>query len=135
MCAPRRTVEHHPVRPSLRGPGRPSRAGEAARLVDPCSPDEFAAARIPGSVDLPFDVLRARRRHLRIEHDEPVTFVCASGMHSEQIRELLRGCGSWAGLAFTAVTDTCAMARVLVTLPHHRARAAHRDVALAAWTR
>ncbi len=35
----------------------------------------------------------------------------------------------WAGLAFTAVTDTSAMARVLVTLPHHRASAAHRDVA------
>ena len=151
------------------------------RLIDVRTPGEFASAHIPGSYNVPLDLLREHRDELTARHGEPVVLVCASGARAEQARTLLetagldrlsvlrggitgweqdggelnRGRGAWAmerqvrlvagllvlagvvastlveplkwiagfvgaGLTFAAVTNTCAMSRVLGLLPHNR---------------
>jgi len=155
--------------------------GSQLRLIDVRTPGEFASAHIPGSYNVPLDLLREHRDELTARHGEPVVLVCASGARAEQARTLLetagldrlsvlrggitgweqdggelnRGRGTWAmerqvrlvagllvlagvvastlveplkwiagfvgaGLTFAAVTNTCAMSRVLGLLPHNR---------------
>lgn len=154
----------------------------AARLIDVRAPGEFAGAHIPGSYNVPLDLLREHRRELQAAHNDPVVLVCRGGVRADQARELLaasglenvrvlrggitawtsaeaplvRGRGTWAmerqvrlvagalvlltvtaslfveplkwlavavgaGLVVAAVTDTCAMARLLSLLPWNRA--------------
>jgi rhodanese-related sulfurtransferase len=163
------------------------------RLIDVRTPGEFAALHIPGSYNVPLDLLREHRDELRAEHDDPVVLVCASGARAEQARSVLdrtglerlevlrggvadwqrdggpvrEGAGVWAmerqvrltagslvlggvlvsvryrpavalagvigaGLAFSAVTNTCGMARLLALLPHNRRCAPDPADALAA---
>ncbi|MBA8826259.1 rhodanese-related sulfurtransferase [Saccharopolyspora lacisalsi] len=151
------------------------------RLIDVRAPGEFAAAHIPGSANVPLDLLREHRTELTAAHEDPVVLVCASGARAEQARGVLetagldqlsvlsggitgwqqhegpmtRGSGTWAmerqvrltagllvltgvvgstlhaplkwiagfvggGLTFAAITNTCAMSRVLGLLPHNR---------------
>ena len=151
------------------------------RLIDVRTPGEFASAHVPGSYNVPLDLLREHREELTARHGDPVVLVCASGGRAEQARTLLesagldrlsvlrggitgweqeggelnRGRGTWAmerqvrlvagllvltgvvastayeplkwiagfvgaGLTFAAVTNTCAMSRVLGLLPHNR---------------
>ena len=170
-----------------------------ARLVDVRTPGEFAAVRVPGSVNVPLDVLRSHRPSLQAEHDDIVVLLCASGTRAAQARDLLTGSGltrvevleggvsAWeqrgdpgdrgaegrtvwsmerqvrltagslvlagvlgslryrpvvalagaigAGLTFSALTDTCGMARVLALLPYNRRGAPGTAAALAALTR
>lgn len=168
----------------------------SARLIDVRSPGEFASVRIPGSVNLPLDLLRRQGGTLRSEHDDPVVLLCASGTRAAQARDVLAGCGlsrvevleggvtAWeqagrevhrgsgvwamerqvrltagslvlagvlgslryrpavalagaigAGLTFSAVTDTCGMARMLALLPHNRRGRPDTARALAALVR
>lgn len=151
------------------------------RVIDVRTPGEFASAHIPGSYNVPLDLLREHREELTAGHGDPVVLVCASGARAEQARTLLetsgldrlsvlrggitgweqdggelnRGRGTWAmerqvrlaagllvltgviastiaeplkwiagfvgaGLTVAAVTNTCAMSRVLGLLPHNR---------------
>lgn len=151
------------------------------RLIDVRAPGEFASSHIPGSYNVPLDLLREHREELTAQHGDPVVLVCASGGRAEQARTLLesagldrlsvlrggitgweqdggelnRGRGTWAmerqvrlaagllvlggvvastayeplkwiagfvgaGLTFAAVSNTCAMSRVLGLLPHNR---------------
>ncbi len=151
------------------------------RLIDVRTPGEFAATHIPGSYNVPLDLLREHRAELTARHGDPVVLVCASGARAEQARALLetagldrisvlrsgitgwqgeggdleRGRGTWAmerqvrlvagllvltgvvastayeplkwisgfvgaGLTFAALSNTCAMSRVLGLLPHNR---------------
>nr|WP_221219260.1 rhodanese-like domain-containing protein [Prauserella isguenensis] len=151
------------------------------RLIDVRAPGEFASSHIPGSYNVPLDLLREHREELTARHGDPVVLVCASGGRAEQARGLLenaglerlsvlrggitgwqqqggelnRGRGTWAmerqvrlvagllvltgvvasiayeplkwiagfvgaGLTFAAVSNTCAMSRVLGLLPHNR---------------
>jgi rhodanese-related sulfurtransferase len=151
------------------------------RLIDVRAPGEFASSHIPGSYNVPLDLLREHREELTAQHGDPVVLVCASGARAEQARTLLenagldrlsvlrggitgweqqggelnQGRGTWAmerqvrlvagllvltgvlastayeplkwiagfvgaGLTFAAVSNTCAMARVLGMLPHNR---------------
>lgn len=151
------------------------------RLIDVRTPGEFAAAHIPGSYNVPLDLLREHRAELTSKHNDPIVLVCASGGRADQARSMLesagldqlsvlkggvtsweqnggpmnRGSGTWAmerqvrlvagllvltgvvastayeplkwisafvgaGLTFAAITDTCAMSRVLGLLPHNR---------------
>lgn len=155
------------------------------RLIDVRTPGEFASAHIPGSVNVPLDLLRAHRANLSTEHDDPIVLVCAAGPRADQAREVLekagfgqlsvlkggltsweadggamnRGRGTWAmerqvrlvagsvvlagvlgstiysplkwvagaigaGLTVAALTNTCAMGRMLSMLPHNRPRRA-----------
>ncbi|WP_245779976.1 rhodanese-like domain-containing protein [Actinopolyspora lacussalsi] len=165
------------------------------RLIDVRSPGEFDSVNIPGSHNVPIELLRERRAELDSGHDDPVVLVCASGARAEQARTLLeqagvdgchvlrggieewqreggevnRGNGVWpmerqvrlvagslvltgvlgslayrplkwlagfvgAGLTFAAISDTCAMARLLGMLPHNRRSALDPDTALSAVT-
>ena len=165
------------------------------RLIDVRTPGEFAAAHIPGSSNVPLDLLRELRHELRAEHSDAVVLVCASGARAEQARSVLdraglqrlevlrggmtewqrdggevsEGHGTWAmerqvrlaagslvmtgvlgslryrplialagaigaGLTFSAVSNTCGMARVLALLPHNRRGAPDAAAALGALT-
>ncbi|WP_017973259.1 rhodanese-like domain-containing protein [Actinopolyspora halophila] len=156
-------------------------ANPRTRLIDVRTPGEFTAEHIPGSHNVPLDLLRERSSELTPAHEDPVVLVCASGNRAEQARELLEsagtdragvlrdglsgwrehgapvehGSGTWsmerqvrlaagslvllgvvgsvflrplkwlagfvgAGLTFAAVSNTCAMARLLELLPHNR---------------
>ncbi|MFC7345036.1 rhodanese-like domain-containing protein [Saccharopolyspora griseoalba] len=151
------------------------------RLIDVRAPGEFASSHVPGSYNVPLDVLRDHREELAAQHGDPVVLVCASGARAEQARTLLENAGldqlsvlrggitgweqrggelnqergTWAmerqvrlaagllvltgvvasiayeplkwiagfvgaGLTFAALSDTCAMSRVLGLLPHNR---------------
>jgi rhodanese-related sulfurtransferase len=175
---------------------REARASDPqVRLIDVRTPGEFASARIPGSCNVPLDLLREHRAELTADHGDPVVLVCASGTRAEQARSVLeaagaqrlsvlsggitsweqaggeldRGRGTWAverqvrlaagllvltgvlastafeplkwvagfvgaGLTFAAITDTCAMSRVLGLLPHNRTRTGDGRALLAALT-
>lgn len=157
-------------------------ADPQARLIDVRTPGEFASSHIPGSCNVPLNLLREHHDELTAEHGDPIVLVCASGARAEQAGTLLDsvgldrlsvlrggiagwqqhggelnyGRGTWAmerqvrltagllvfigvvastayeplkwiagfvgaGLTFAAVTNTCAMSRVLGLLPHNRA--------------
>ncbi|MGW3352747.1 rhodanese-like domain-containing protein [Nonomuraea rubra] len=163
-------------------------SGAGVRLIDVRSPGEFAASHIPGSANVPLDVLRRHSAQLRAEHDDHVVLVCRSGVRARDAYAIAaatglpavsvldgglntwesqgapvnRGRGTWAmerqvrmvaggivlagvagsvvwrpatwvagaigaGLAFSALTDTCAMARALSVLPWNRAAQARPD--------
>ncbi|MDA8368671.1 MAG: rhodanese-like domain-containing protein [Nocardiopsaceae bacterium] len=170
-------------------------ANPRTRVIDVRTPGEFAAAHIPGSYNVPLDLLREHQRELSAEHGDPVVLVCRSGMRADQAQQLMatsgldqvhvlqggisswesvgaplkRGKGTWAmerqvrlvagsivlttvvaslayeplkwvaaaigaGLTFAAVTDTCAMARMLSLLPWNRTRTCDMPTMLAALT-
>lgn len=165
------------------------------RLIDVRTPGEFAAAHIPGSTNVPLEVLREHQEDLGAAHEDPIVLVCASGARAEQARTVLRaaglerlsvlsggvtawhqhgaptneGSGTWAmerqvrltagllvlagvlgstrhaplkwiagfvggGLTFSALSNTCGMARLLALLPHNRVRTADTSTMLAAVT-
>lgn len=165
------------------------------RLIDVRTPGEFAAVHIPGSANVPLDLLREHRDELEAVHDDPVVLVCASGARAEQARSVLasaglqqlsvldggitgwqhhdapvdRGSGTWGmerqvrlvagllvlsgvtasiaherlkwvagfvggGLTFAAITNTCAMSRLLGLLPHNRTPKADASTMLTALT-
>lgn len=165
------------------------------RLIDVRTPGEFAATHIPGSHNVPLDMLRAHSDELRATHTDPVVLICASGARADQARSVLdkagvaelsvlrggltgweqndgpvhQGSGTWAmdrqvrlaagslvltgvlgstrypslkwvagfvgaGLSFAAITNTCAMSRVLALLPHNRTHSPDPASALAAVT-
>ncbi|AQZ63082.1 unnamed protein product [[Actinomadura] parvosata subsp. kistnae] len=156
-------------------------SGANVRLIDVRSPGEFTASHIPGSANVPLDLLRKHSTQLRAEHDDHVVLVCRSGVRARDAHQIVaaaglaavsvldgglnawesqgapvnRGRGTWAmerqvrmvagsivlagvaasvfwkpakwaagaigaGLAFSALTDTCAMARALSFLPWNR---------------
>ncbi|ASU77451.1 sulfurtransferase [Actinopolyspora erythraea] len=182
-----------PGTPHATQPRENPRTDPRTRLIDVRSPGEFDAAHIPGSHNVPLDLLRERRDELERAHDDPVMLVCASGARAERARTLLesagvhgcdvlpggitawereggevsRGRGVWpmerqvrlvagslvltgvlgslayrplrwlagfvgAGLTFAAISDTCAMARLLSLLPHNRRSTVDPDAALSA---
>ncbi|GAA4972464.1 rhodanese-related sulfurtransferase [Nonomuraea thailandensis] len=163
-------------------------SGAGIRLIDVRSPGEFAAGHIPGSANVPLDLLRRHSARLRAEHDDQVVLVCRSGVRARDAHRIAaaaglaavsvldgglnawesqgapvnRGRGTWAmerqvrmaaggivlagvagsvvwkpakwvagavgaGLAFSALTDTCAMARALSVLPWNRTAAARPE--------
>lgn len=165
------------------------------RLIDVRTPGEFASLHIPGSYNVPLNLLREHRADLTADHGDPVVLVCRSGMRAEEARKLVdtagrtgisvlqggvtawraagapveKGRGTWsmerqvrftagaivlvsvlaglayppltwiaaiigAGLVFAAVTDTCAMARVLGLLPWNRTAPCDSEAVLTALT-
>jgi rhodanese-related sulfurtransferase len=165
------------------------------RLIDVRTPGEFAAAHIPGSYNVPLDLLREHRTELSAEHDNPMVLICGSGVRADDARAVLaarglgrltvlegglnawdrqgapvvRGTGKWAmerqvrlvagslvltgilgsvfapkmkwlagfiggGLTFSALSNTCTMARVLSLLPYNRPPAQDAPTLLAALT-
>ncbi|WP_406690754.1 rhodanese-like domain-containing protein [Saccharopolyspora sp. ID03-671] len=84
--------------PSASTPVDPARLRELLgdnriRLIDVRTPGEFAAARIPGSHNVPLDLLREHHHELTAHHDDDVVLVCASGNRAEQARAVLDSAG------------------------------------------
>ncbi|MBK0868770.1 rhodanese-like domain-containing protein [Saccharopolyspora sp. HNM0986] len=68
-------------------------ADPQVRLIDVRMPGEFASAHIPGSDNVPLNLLREHRDELTAQHGDPVVLVCASGARAEQARTLLETAG------------------------------------------
>jgi len=68
-------------------------AADRPRLIDVRTPGEFATAHIPGSANVPLDLLRAHRDELRAHLDERVVLVCRSGQRAGQAERVLAAAG------------------------------------------
>lgn len=69
--------------------------GSAAppRVLDVRTPAEFAAVHIPGSYNVPLDLLREHRDELRRHLDTDVVLVCRSGQRAERAEQELVAAG------------------------------------------
>lgn len=66
---------------------------ENARVIDVRTPAEFESVHIPGSYNVPLDLLSEHRDELRAKVDEPVILVCGSGARAQQADTTLRSTG------------------------------------------
>ena len=66
---------------------------EGPRLLDVRSPAEFMTAHIPGSYNVPLDLLREHRSELQSHLGEEVVLVCHSGARASQAETLLGSTG------------------------------------------
>ncbi|MEU8184857.1 rhodanese-like domain-containing protein [Micromonospora sp. NPDC049044] len=66
---------------------------QAPRLIDVRTPAEFEGAHIPGSYNVPLDLLREHRDELRAHLDERIVLVCRSGQRAAQAEQALAGAG------------------------------------------
>ncbi|MET8310790.1 rhodanese-like domain-containing protein [Micromonospora sp. NPDC005173] len=67
--------------------------GNAPRLIDVRTPGEFETAHIPGSYNVPLDLLREHRDELRAHLDEQVVLVCRSGQRAATAEAALAAAG------------------------------------------
>jgi rhodanese-related sulfurtransferase len=63
------------------------------RLLDVRTPAEFTTAHIPGSYNVPLDLLREHRTELREHLDQDVVLICRSGARAGQAETLLAQTG------------------------------------------
>lgn len=68
-------------------------SADAARVIDVRTPAEFETAHIPGSHNVPLDVLRARKSAAVERLDGDVVLVCRSGQRSTEAQRLLNSAG------------------------------------------
>ncbi|MEV1158774.1 rhodanese-like domain-containing protein [Micromonospora chokoriensis] len=68
-------------------------SGRAPRVLDVRTPAEFESSHIPGSYNVPLDLLREHRRELRDQLDEDDVLVCRSGVRATQAQQALAGVG------------------------------------------
>lgn len=59
-------------------------ASDAPRVLDVRSPAEYEAVHIPGSYNVPLDLLQEHREEVTRHLDEQVVLVCRSGMRAQQ---------------------------------------------------
>ncbi|MGZ4493689.1 MAG: rhodanese-like domain-containing protein [Oryzihumus sp.] len=62
---------------------------DAPRILDVRTPAEFETAHIPGSYNVPLDLLKEHRRELVRHIDEDVVLVCRSGARAGQAEQAL----------------------------------------------
>ncbi|MEU0400515.1 rhodanese-like domain-containing protein [Streptomyces sp. NPDC006197] len=67
--------------------------GRAPRLLDVRTSGEFRTAHIPGSYNVPLDILIEHRAQLLPHLDEDVVLVCRSGQRAAQAEKALAGAG------------------------------------------
>lgn len=68
-------------------------SGHAPRLLDVRTPAEFETSHIPGSYNVPLDLLKEHREELRRHLDEDVVLICRSGARATQAEQTLAGVG------------------------------------------
>ncbi|MGI5174862.1 rhodanese-like domain-containing protein [Dactylosporangium sp. CA-152071] len=68
-------------------------SGGTPRLIDVRTPGEFETAHIPGSYNVPLDLLREHRDELLAHLDEQVVLVCRSGQRAGQAEQALAAAG------------------------------------------
>lgn len=66
---------------------------EGARILDVRTTGEYESLHIPGSYNVPLDLLSEHRDELTDSVDSPVILVCASGMRAQQADNALRNSG------------------------------------------
>lgn len=68
-------------------------SGRAPRLIDVRTPAEFEAAYIPGSHNVPLDLLHEHRAEIAQHLDDDVIVVCRSGKRAVTAQRVLREFG------------------------------------------
>ena len=63
------------------------------RLLDVRTPTEFATSHIPGSYNVPLDLLREHGREIRGHLNDDVVLICRSGARATQAETLLHAVG------------------------------------------
>jgi len=92
-------------------------AGRRAQLVDVRSATEFAAAHLPGSINIPLEQIELRTADLA--PDEPVVLLCQGGTRAHMAHGMLKdsgknlvvlegGTGAWLNAGYPAVRNTAA---------------------------
>ncbi len=76
-----------------------------ARVVDVRTPAEFESAHIPGSYNLPLDILRAHEAEVVNSLDGDVVLVCRSGQRSTQAQQILNSAGTAARVLQDGILD------------------------------
>ncbi|MGC5334008.1 rhodanese-like domain-containing protein [Micromonospora sp. DT62] len=68
-------------------------SGRAPRMLDVRTPAEFGTAHVPGTYNVPLDVLREHREELRRHLDETVVLICRSGARATRAGQALADVG------------------------------------------
>jgi rhodanese-related sulfurtransferase len=68
-------------------------AGRGPQIIDVRTPGEFETTHIPGSVNVPLDMLREHRDELVQHIDEQAVLVCRSGQRATTARQALAAAG------------------------------------------
>lgn len=68
-------------------------AGTGPRLIDVRTPGEFETVHIPGSYNVPLDLLREHREELRAHLDEQVVLICRTGRRAVEAEQALAAAG------------------------------------------
>ncbi|USX54443.1 rhodanese-like domain-containing protein [Lentzea sp. HUAS12] len=82
-----------PVTLDAAGLRRQLETGAGPRLIDVRTPGEFEAAHVPGSYNVPLDLLREHRDELRAHLDEQVVLICRTGRRAVEAERALAAAG------------------------------------------
>ena len=72
------------------------------RVLDVRTPAEFESVHIPGSYNVPLDLLREHRSELARHLDDDVVLVCRSGARATQAEQALAATGAMSGMKVLA---------------------------------
>jgi rhodanese-related sulfurtransferase len=78
---------------------------EPAQVVDVRTPAEFESAHIPGSFNLPLDVLRSHKADVVENLEDDVVLVCRSGQRATQAQQILNSAGKAARVLQDGILD------------------------------
>lgn len=81
------------------------RSAEPAQVVDVRTPAEFESAHIPGSFNVPLDILRSHEAEVVDSLDGDVVLVCRSGQRSTQAQQILNSAGTAARVLQDGIAD------------------------------
>ena len=87
------TIERHPTALDAAALQEWLASEQRPCLLDVRTPAEFATAHIPGSYNVPLDLLREHGQELRDHLEEDVVLICRSGARSSQAETLLSAVG------------------------------------------
>ena len=78
---------------------------EPAQVVDVRTPAEFESAHIPGSFNVPLDVLRSHKADVISNLENDVVLVCRSGQRAAQAQQILNSAGTAARVLQDGILD------------------------------